>query len=196
MATKSKLLVRSHAVRESTSPPRESIHNIHNLKSAIDNQQPQNQSSPTNGGGVSHEGGGADLVVKQDESKQQSQSQYQQVQHQSVENHYHHQQLTVNTSHDGEAGNEEDGAHEAIIEGGYPDHHSNEGVGSDESPTAMGKRVAAAKINGQKKLEQQGSSQSSQNGGQKTKFKTMGSSSSMEGVSSGFISRGEFGSWI
>lgn len=208
MATKSKLLVRSHAVRESTSPPRESVH-IHNLKSVQDNQQQQiqqqQQQTQTNNpnsieGNNNHHGGGGDVIVNhtkiyEDESQQREYTQVQQ-QHQPVENHHQHnlqQQITnsVDSAQDEGGINEDDGDRDSrseAVDGCYSDNRSNEGGLSDESPNGSGRRVALAKMNGQKKLEQQGSTQS-QNGGQKTKFKTMGSSSSMEGVSSGFISR-------
>lgn len=203
MATKSKLLVRSHAVRESTSPPRESVH-IHNLKTVQDNQQQQLPQTQTNNPNSieanNHHGGGGDVIVVtqtkiyEDESQQREYTQVQPV----VENHHnnqHHQELqitnSVDSAHDGGGINEDDGGRDSrgeVVDGCFPDNRSNEGGLSDESPNGMRKRVAAPKLNGQKKLESQNSSQS-QNGGQKTKFKTMGSSSSMEGVSSGFISR-------
>lgn len=215
MATKSKLLVRSHAVRESTSPPRESIHVQHLIKSTETKNQLQNQNNNNNNSNnhgdnnMSNNKNGAVIVdqpssyEKPDHVHQQQTSQHPPIQHHPQvhtgenQSHLHHQQSSPNSldvSIEGVTINGDDDVVDLrgnLVDGIYIENRSIDGGGSEDSQTIMGQREASAKINGQRKLEQQSSSQS-QNGGQKTKFKTMGSSSSMEGVSSGFISRGTY----
>lgn len=190
MATKSKLLVRSHAVRESTSPPRESL--AHNLKTAADNhqhqQQPHHNSTSSSNSETSNGGGSVNQSTIYEEHNQQTDHNHLVVvgQGEVSENgtgsggYDHHQQERDNGGRDSRA----------EVMDNYGDNRSNEMYQVDDSPTMINKRITAAKMNGQKKLEHQSSSQSQ--GGQKSKFKTMGSSSSMEGVSSGFISRGQY----
>lgn len=166
MATKSKLLVRSHAVRESTSPPRENI-----IKSAENNHH-HHHSSENGGSGVGG-GSGNQSTIYEDQPKE-----------------YQHQvsDASENGTSSFEASRDGEGRDSRAENDNYGDNGSIE-MYPEDSPTMLNKRMAAVKINGQKKIDQ-GQGQSQGQGGQKTKFKTMGSSSSMEGVSSGFISRG------